>query len=330
MKIVQSDIYIEMKNAIEINNLPEYIKKSGGKTDANGYLKFPESLGTGYLKMIKPVPQLSIMLQHYELKKSLFIKRIKKNDSKDTLIFSFRNVVTSKRNAQKKSSFKFMPAVQISSSDMTLDIEVPNLFETSNIIISIEAEFLQQLLEKDNNKRLSELVTQKEQPYLYEEFVSQKIQTVAADIFQISPTHHLANFYYKMKAEELIFLFFENLLQRDELPKYPIHTNDIKAVYALREELLNKIDEPPQLGVLATKVNMSISKLGKVFKQIFGDSIYNYYQKLRMQEAVFLLREEKLSVSEVGYQLGFSNLSHFTRLFEKHIGVKPKKYSKMV
>lgn len=27
------------------------------------------------------------------------------------------------------------------------------------------------------------------------------------------------------------------------------------------------------------------------------------------------------------YQLGFSNLSHFSRLFEKHIGMKPKKYS---
>ena len=125
----------------------------------------------------------------------------------------------------------------------------------------------------------------------------------------------------------MIFLFFVNLLKREELPKYPIHTNDIKAVYALREELLNNIDEPPQLDVLANKVNMSVSKMGKVFKHIFGDSIYSYYQKLRMQEAAFLLREEKLSVSEVGYQLGFSNLSHFTRLFEKHMGMKPKKYS---
>jgi AraC-like DNA-binding protein len=37
--------------------------------------------------------------------------------------------------------------------------------------------------------------------------------------------------------------------------------------------------------------------------------------------------EEKLSVSEVGYQMGFSNISHFSRVFEKHIGLKPKKYS---
>ncbi|WP_045497598.1 helix-turn-helix domain-containing protein [Chryseobacterium sp. StRB126] len=329
MKIVQYGICIEMEKAIEINNLPEYIKKSGGLTDKNGYLNFPESLGTGYLKMIAPLPQLSIMLQHYELKKSLFIKRSKHNDSKSVLIFSFRNVITGKQNTQKKSSFKFMPSVQVSTADVALDIEVPNLFETSNIIIRIEANFLRQLLEKDNNARLTELVIQKEQSYLYEEFISPKIQSVAADIFEIAASHPLANFYYKIKAEELIYLFFENLLQRDELPKYSIHPKDIKAVYRLREEMLDNINEPPQLDILATKANMSVSKLGKIFKQIFGDSIYNYYQKLRMQKAAFLLREEKLSVSEVGYQFGFSNLSHFSRLFEKHIGMKPKKYSKI-
>ena len=46
-----------------------------------------------------------------------------------------------------------------------------------------------------------------------------------------------------------------------------------------------------------------------------------------MNEAAYLIREEKLSVSETGYRLGFSNLSHFSRIFEKHIGMKPKKYS---
>ncbi|WP_198315711.1 helix-turn-helix domain-containing protein [Chitinophaga tropicalis] len=54
--------------------------------------------------------------------------------------------------------------------------------------------------------------------------------------------------------------------------------------------------------------------------------IYDYHQNLRMKEAARLLREEDLSVSEVGYQMGFENLGHFTKVFEKHIGRKPKKY----
>ncbi|MDR1171571.1 MAG: helix-turn-helix transcriptional regulator, partial [Bacteroidales bacterium] len=64
------------------------------------------------------------------------------------------------------------------------------------------------------------------------------------------------------------------------------------------------------------------------FRQIFGNSIFSYYQTFRMKEAARLLKEEKLSVSDVGYQLGFTNLSHFSRIFAAHIGMKPKQYSR--
>jgi 2-oxoisovalerate dehydrogenase E1 component len=46
-----------------------------------------------------------------------------------------------------------------------------------------------------------------------------------------------------------------------------------------------------------------------------------------VQEAARLLKAKKLSVSEVGYEMGFTNMSHFTRTFEKHTGMKPKKYA---
>jgi len=72
---------------------------------------------------------------------------------------------------------------------------------------------------------------------------------------------------------------------------------------------------------------MSESKMQRLFKQIFGNTIYNYHQFLRVQEAARLIKDEHMSVSEAGYKLNFSNLSYFSRLFEKHIGQKPKKYS---
>jgi AraC-like DNA-binding protein len=46
-----------------------------------------------------------------------------------------------------------------------------------------------------------------------------------------------------------------------------------------------------------------------------------------MEEAAFLLKQSGYSVSEVGYQLGFTNLSHFSRLFQRYYGSTPKKYS---
>lgn len=84
---------------------------------------------------------------------------------------------------------------------------------------------------------------------------------------------------------------------------------------------------PPRLSELAIYAGMSVSKLKTLFRQIFGKPVYAYYNMLRMQEAARLLKEKHLSVSETGYALGFSNLSHFSRLFEQHMGLKPKKYA---
>jgi len=72
---------------------------------------------------------------------------------------------------------------------------------------------------------------------------------------------------------------------------------------------------------------MSEPKLRKLFKQTFGKGVFEYYQTARMQEATKLLKERRMTVSEVGYQLGFTNLSHFSRVFEQYTGMKPKKFS---
>jgi AraC-like DNA-binding protein len=162
---------------------------------------------------------------------------------------------------------------------------------------------------------------------LFDELISPQIQEVATEIVKANPVKELQHFYYKLKAEELIYLLFVELLKRQNTPLQTLNVNDIKMVYKIKDQILSNIDTPPIIAELVKISGMSESKLKRVFKQIFGTSIFNYYQNFRMKEAAYLIKEGNLSVSEVGYRLGFSNLSHFTRLFETHIGMKPKKYS---
>jgi len=172
------------------------------------------------------------------------------------------------------------------------------------------------------------LLLGKENAYLYEEIISPSIQEVATAIFKSDVGDVLSQFFYKLKAEELMYLFLVELLKREQFTYYPLNQKDIREVYRVRDAVLKQLDQPPVLEQLSKDAGMSVSKLGRLFRQVFGESIYHYYQKIRMQQAAYLLRDQHLSVSEVGYQLGFTNLSHFSRLFEKHIGIKPKKYSK--
>ena len=133
--------------------------------------------------------------------------------------------------------------------------------------------------------------------------------------------------YYKLKCEELLCYIFALLLQREAVPASSMHIKDIKAIYAIKLWLQSHLNEAPDIASLSKQANMSEPKMRKLFKQTFGKGVFEYYQYMRMQEAARLLKEKHLTVSEVGYQLGFTNLSHFSRVFEQHTGMKPKKYS---
>jgi len=130
-----------------------------------------------------------------------------------------------------------------------------------------------------------------------------------------------------VKAEELICCLLMKLVQRQDRSLHSINATDLKALYLIRDRLLGDLVKAPPLAELAELGGMSLSKLKRLFKQVFGCGPYSYYQTIRMKKAASLLQEKQLSVSEVGYALGFSNLSHFSRVFEEHIGLKPKKFS---
>jgi AraC-like DNA-binding protein len=137
----------------------------------------------------------------------------------------------------------------------------------------------------------------------------------------------LESYHYKLKVMELLFYLFQSLSKREKSIHQKLSESDIKSIYKVRDKIVSSLDKPNSIAVLKQLAGMNELKMRKIFTQVFGMGIYEYYQHLRMKEAARLLRNEKLSVSEVGYQMGFENLSHFTRVFEEHIGKKPKKYS---
>ena len=101
---------------------------------------------------------------------------------------------------------------------------------------------------------------------------------------------------------------------------------DVQKVFTVRKQLLENLTCAPSLKQLSLGACMSISKLQKCFQQVFGKSISQYALAEKMNFAKQLLDSKKYSVSEVGYQLGYSNLSHFTKAFNKEFGINPKSY----
>jgi AraC-like DNA-binding protein len=88
--------------------------------------------------------------------------------------------------------------------------------------------------------------------------------------------------------------------------------------------LLEDFAAPPTLETLAHRCATNTSKLKKVFKKIYGTTIYAYIQKLRLEEANILLEETDMTIGQIAQKVGYRHQGHFSKLFFSHYGVYPK------
>lgn len=105
--------------------------------------------------------------------------------------------------------------------------------------------------------------------------------------------------------------------------KFLSNEADREKIIMAREILLKHIGEPITIKALSRKVAINECYLKKGFKEIFGTTIFDFYQGQRMEHAKYLLYDKGLSVTEVSMLLGYSSISHFSTAFKKHTGIKP-------
>ncbi len=83
-----------------------------------------------------------------------------------------------------------------------------------------------------------------------------------------------------------------------------------------------------ELSDLALKLNYDLAWLSRKIKKLSGQTYTELLHTKRLNQAVFLLTETKLSVYDIGYAVGYNNISYFYRIFKNKYGVSPKEYRK--
>ncbi|HVG42408.1 MAG TPA: AraC family transcriptional regulator, partial [Chitinophagaceae bacterium] len=105
--------------------------------------------------------------------------------------------------------------------------------------------------------------------------------------------------------------------------KFLANEADREKISKARTILIQHIGEPITIKELSRKVAINECYLKKGFKEMFGTTIFDFYQSQRMEHAKYLLYEKGLSVTDVSVLLGYSSISHFSTAFKKHTGLKP-------
>jgi AraC-like DNA-binding protein len=91
-----------------------------------------------------------------------------------------------------------------------------------------------------------------------------------------------------------------------------------------RQMLEEHYAEPMPLSRLAREAGMSLFHFARVFRELTGCSPHRHLTRIRLHHARRLLAAGR-SVTETCYDVGFSNLSHFTRQFRRAFGAPPSR-----
>ena len=136
----------------------------------------------------------------------------------------------------------------------------------------------------------------------------------------------MENIFVNAKVHELLLYSIECLVDEGDETfacRFLADESGRERIYKARDILLQRIGEPITIKELSRKVAINECYLKKGFKEVFGTTIFDFYQQQRMEHAKYLLYEKGLSVTDVSAVLGYSSISHFSSAFKKHTGLKP-------
>ncbi len=116
-------------------------------------------------------------------------------------------------------------------------------------------------------------------------------------------------------------------LPQPDLPETTVRKTDkIKEAISLIEKDYNK---KIALADMARACHMSPNYFSRLFKDMTGETPFEYIINYRIEAACEMLASGSDSITEVCYSCGFNDLSYFIHIFKKHKGMSPSHYKRM-
>ena len=133
---------------------------------------------------------------------------------------------------------------------------------------------------------------------------------------------------WKGQLQEYLHLQGASALRsKKETP--PSYAKEVAFLEQLDQQILLHLeDENFKAAHLSKKMAMSESQLYRKLKATTNQSIAKYIQNTRLQKAHQLLSTTDLQVGEVALKVGFKQVSHFSKVFQKHFNIRPSELSK--
>lgn len=103
--------------------------------------------------------------------------------------------------------------------------------------------------------------------------------------------------------------------------RYKVHNAKVVQVI---ERMERHIETPLSSDALATRIGVTRRQLERLFQDHLEVSPVQFYLRLRLERARYLLRQSSMDVIEVGLACGFASASVFSRAYRRHYALAPR------
>lgn len=156
---------------------------------------------------------------------------------------------------------------------------------------------------------------------------SYELKKIAEQIELVSIDNIMGYMKLKLKTIEFITTLFEEKISRNSTKN---SKDKEQKIINKAKEIINKdLENPLSIKVLASNLNISVYKLQKGFKNITGNTVYEYIKKERIEKAKYLLEYTSMTVIQIANEIGYENPSKFSNVFKQYNDITPLKYRKL-
>ncbi len=294
------------------------------------FVQYPESFATGYAKVMKIEDGFTYRMVEYKLNTDFQFDRTPSEDFYLILYFyKYSNcrqlhVMINERDIIENYDEDFSSMLMTNSfANQHLTLTKDTIVQ--GLTIQIDEEWLKSKLTVSPKLNLR-ILRQKD---VFQSLIKPASAALLNDIFSKKISSPVPELYTSCRVMQLLDTFLEDIFKNGlEANILPVSSRDVQSILKVEEYLLqNYRSQFPSINILARMALMSSSKLKQVFKKAFGMSLFEFFQKNRMERAKEMLLSNMYSVSEVGKLLGYQNLSNFSAAFKKEFGYLPKDVS---
>ncbi len=137
--------------------------------------------------------------------------------------------------------------------------------------------------------------------------------------------------YYKGSWEFEFLSTLKGALSKENLKKFSIQlpTTDDQRLNAIIGSFRNRLNENLTLECTAKQSGMSVRSLTRLFQTKLHITFVQYLKMLRIVRAMELIKDTDLNMTEIAYEIGYSNISAFSNNFHQMTNMRPTQFKEM-